>query len=582
MGTMTDDTNTDRPNQGKRRGKAEKTEKNDESVPQTLDGDLDLNGNDLINFDNFWSSSEYASFATSGSGQGRAQLYDTVAGTYFLRAFEGATDDPGPVEFQAPITGARADAPGTTRPGPLRVLDGAVVDNLSVAGTNRIDVVAEPSIDHTADLGAEIGAYLDERETIDHTLVIPEGTYSWNSALRVSTFDSLAIVGEPEAVLSIESSAPDVALELGSGNGGGSRLFLRNLTVELAGVDAGLAKVNVEESAVLENLTLRGRRHRRGVNGGDRYAVLLNVLEESGAGAVRNVTLPDGGTEVSGGSDGHAIGFGASVTHRGTTLFEGCYAEGFVAHGFHVANSPGSSILQGCTAKNNGGGNVVLGDGDVCRDSRIVLDDGPERRYPGCGLWFGDGAPVAENVIVDAPAAANDVIRVNSDADGGRIRDVDVALGADTRAYAVRLSQGGTDAPDPLVLQNVTITDDVRYDDDERGYSISLDRENVTLRDCNLRISEADRPRGGAFVARPGVRFDGCTFEVANDGFVLNFDADDADLFGCRLEGTGSRPADLVFRTDCDPQTFETIGNRFENVELNDWNDSGIALADLR
>ncbi|WP_255168359.1 hypothetical protein [Natrononativus amylolyticus] len=549
----------------------------------SLEDDLDLNGNDLINGDNFWPSSNYASFCTSGSGDGHAQLYDTAAGTHFLRAFEGEADSPGPVEFQAPIKGARADAPGTPRPGPLRVLEGAVVDNLSVVGHNRIDVVAAPEIDHEGDLAAEIAAYLEDQEAVDHCFVLPSGRYSWNSELSLTDFEFFGLVGAPAATLEIESDDVDLAFRLGSGRGGASRTTLQNVTVDISGSDdrdAGIARINVEDRAVLENVTLRGQRYRQGPNGGDRFTVLVNLTEETGLGTIRNVTLPDGDRETGNGSVGHAIPFSADPPHEGVNVFEGCYVEGFVDNGFYVANSPGKSILRGCTAKNNGGGNVRLGDGDVCRDSRIVLENGADSAHPGCGLWLQGGSPLAENVTIDAPGAANDVIRVNSDADGGRICNSNVYLGPDADAPAIRITQGGNDTLEPVILENVTVHDDTRYDGD-RGFSVLVRRGNVTLRDCEVRISESDELREGVYISEPDVRLDRCTIEVANGGCVVNLDAEDTDLFGCRLRGTGSRSAGIGLSNGCNPDTVRALGLRADNVSVRDWISSGLSTSDL-
>lgn len=105
-----------------------------------LEQDLDCNEHDLENVNNFWASHTYASFCTTGDGNGNLQLYDTESGLPFMRASEDADrSGPGPVKFQAPIMGIPEEEAGAVDPVPVQIIDDVELTGHDLQEVGAID-----------------------------------------------------------------------------------------------------------------------------------------------------------------------------------------------------------------------------------------------------------------------------------------------------------------------------------------------------------------------------------------------------------------------------------------------------------
>lgn len=485
-----------------------------------MQANLDMgDGTNSINdIDNVRAGSNYASFTSSGTGNGHLQFYDREAGSHMFRAFEGQPDKPGRIEFQSPIMGADEDDVGTAPEGTrnLVIEEGANVEYLSVPTRNQVNVVSDLGVEPGSgtDVAAEIDSYLSNQTTINELFIFPEGEYTWNTELQYSEFEFLGFVGAPRARLRVTDKDMNLLLLLGSGSDSyvAERAVLKNLTVDINDlsdgtvIDAGTIQARMDDFVLVENVDVSGSRQKWQDRDGDgsyehnteeRFSFQVQMTQETGVAIMRNVRQPDGGTYISEKDTvGHVIPFSSDPHHYGTKIYEGCWVEGFIDNGFYIKNSPGHNLIHNCVAKNNGGGNIRLGAGDVCRDSKIILDNGSANgEWHGSGLWLNGGEPLAENVTIEAPDAANDLLRINSSSDGGTVRNIRINNGDSNNTGApnpaVRLTESSDTDHKPVTIENVTIRD---YADS--GTSVAVERPRVTIRDLDLESHGSARDYG--------------------------------------------------------------------------------------
>lgn len=424
-----------------------------------MTADLDVGGNNITNVSGISleghitppESQNWSSYNTSGSGNGNVQIRDAHAGTFHLRATEGSAPDnteetngvPGEIVVQAPMRSANTNDPGVSEARPTSRFEiGA--DNLSVSEWRTIDVVQEPSIDHTADLGKQLLEYLrtatSNGEPVNHKFVVPDGTYTWNTPLdeRKFTGDTeftyLGVVGKGDVTFDVTD--PNIYQEnegilfyINSGNC--RELELADFDVDVSDedsgiIDAGIVFTSVRHHANIRNITLEGQRHRRTSNKdkyrGHRYTVRVNTTTASGFSIIQDVRLPNGDTYYGDlEQDKHAIAFSSSEGHVGRNLWLGCYVEGFIDNGFYVKANPvngntGSNYVYHSRVKNCGNGGIRLGDGDHAECCEIVNYDADDRGYSYTGLWLAQGHCSASNINIDVKSSANNgVVRVRSE-----------------------------------------------------------------------------------------------------------------------------------------------------------------------
>ncbi|TYL38012.1 hypothetical protein CV102_13925 [Natronococcus pandeyae] len=375
----------------------------------------------------------------------------------------------------------------------------AALDTPSL-GVTTVDVSLEPSIDVDGDLAAELRAYLARQDEVNHEFVLPMGSYDWNTQFVLNgPIRYFGISGDPRATLQIQN--PDIGLAFEFGRWGSDNppqhVVLRNVDVDISDQperDAGLITAHVGR-CLIDNVELVGQRWSHGPESGDRYTCMVNTREESALSVIRNLSLPDGEVEdPDEPSVGHSIGISADPPHTGIDVWTQCYVEEFVDNGFYVRNSPGDNIIAHSMAVNCGNGNLRLGEADEALDCRLRLDTGSEQDYPGAGLWLNGGQPIAERIAIDASGADNDVVRINSGADGGQIRGLDLFCGVDVVAPTIRCTETSDTDPSGVLIEDFAIDDTTEADSNA---SIRVRRPDVTLR-SGLVAAEHREALGGS------------------------------------------------------------------------------------
>ncbi|NKE37018.1 hypothetical protein GWG54_14550 [Natronococcus sp. JC468] len=207
---------------------------------------------------------------------------------------------------------------------------------------------------------------------------------------------------------------------------------------------------------------------------------MINTRDPSALSLIRNLGLPDG--EVADSSQpsvGHSIGCSADPPHQGINIWDRCYVEDYVDNGIYVRNSDGENVVEHSITVNCGNGNIRLGAADQARDCKILLDRGSDRTYPGAGLWFNGGKAIAERIEIDGSDAQNDIVRINSDADGGHIKGLDLFCGPDVQAPAIRCTETSTTTNLGLLIEDFEVEDLSTA----AGGSVRVQRSDVTLKD---------------------------------------------------------------------------------------------------
>ncbi|AGB38747.1 hypothetical protein [Natronococcus occultus] len=364
-----------------------------------------------------------------------------------------------------------------------------------------VDVVDEPAINENGDLAAELLTYLNAQPEVNHEFVLPAGTYDWNTEFVLyEPIEYLEIRGDPRATLQIRNHDVDIAFELGlwGDDNPPQHVVLQDLDVDIADEperDAGLITAHVGR-CLIDNVELVGQRWRHGPQGGGRYTCLINTRDPAMLSLVRNLSFPDG--EIADSSEpsvGHSIGFSADPPHEGINVWQQCYVEDYVDNGFYVSNSVGENLIVHGTAVNCGNGTLRLGAADEARDCKVLLDAASEQIYPGAGLWLQGGEPLAERIEVDGSDAQNDIVRINSDADGGYITDLDVFCGPTVDAPAIRCTYTSDTDPSGVLIEDFTVEDVTTANDNA---SVRVRRPDIAL--SSGVINAAYRPTlGGAY-----------------------------------------------------------------------------------
>lgn len=545
----------------------------------SMSAPLDAGGFSLENVDDVLASVQYSSHSTRGEGDDVVQFWDRANGDYLVRAREG---------------------------GPVRVGQDLVAERgLSVDGWNVVDVGADLGVepDSDADVAAEIDSFVGSDSSANYLFVFPNGTYRWNTTLDKNSFEFLGFVGKPHATLDVTDPDVNLLMGLGSDSTSSSRLVVRNLTVDINDlsdgtvIDAGTLVATIDDFALVENVTVSGARSKyqdRNGDGsvdhdtGERFSFKVQMAEETGVCFMRNVKQPDGGTfwpEKD--TVGHVIPFSSDPKHRGTKIYEGCYVEGFVDNGFYVMNSPGRNVLRGCTAKNNGGGNVRLGVNDACRDSTVVIDNANSVGYNGAGLWLTgsdddyDGhQPFAENVRIHGAEAQNDLLRINSGANGATAKRIEVYAGPDSftdGGFAVDVTDGSSTPDRRILLEDLTVRD--HAGDDARRFAVRLSRDGTTVRNLDLKCSyDGSGYREGVAISAPDVTMENSRIRVSSGDDVVEIREPNATFVNCRFEGTASQTGRFA-AYDAASNGLYVDGCRFVDAELSNLSSSDLTTS---
>lgn len=439
------------------------------------------------------------------------------------------------------------------------------VANLSVFSWNWIDVG-----NHTfSDLAQFIAD--NNSSTSNNVFILPEGTYNWNREIAFNngsgTYEEpvpegIAIIGKPNATISVDigsnypnsgsSSRHRRIFTLGTTSNPMTQVRLENLDFDVGNADgsrdAGIFRANINDHLHAENLTLTRRKRLNSdfSRNGDRFSIRTDCVEEDAVAVHKNIDLTAGDVfQGSEGSVGHAIPFASENGHDGTNYWINCAVAGYTDNGFYVRDGRGPNILEGCLARNCGGGHFRIGHNDHMRNCTIRID-GSESPATGTALWVQEPrGTIAEGIRIIAPAMDNEMIRVSDTSSGtqrgGVIRDVYAELG-NTGEFVASLSG---DAPHAtFTIENMTVFDD--NDGSIRAGSVRCMMPNITFRDCSF-FNDGGRiavfPRGSEV---ENIRFEDCYFRM-NDMLVArlghpNVSGTNVDFIfdGCKFEDQGN------------------------------------------
>lgn len=346
--------------------------------------------------------------------------------------------------------------------------------------------------------------------------VLPEGSYKWGRELLFNGNDGeydepipecIGFIGKPHAVFDVDmrpncTDEPNI-FRFGTHREGVPKVILKNITFDIGDADAhrdaGIMRAYITDRMETKNLSLTKRQRiaEDGTDNGDRHTFLTCCIEEDAVAVHEDVDLLAGDVHRPGEeSVGHAIGFAAEPPHVGTTYYNNCKIAGYTDNGFYVRDGPGKNILEGCMARNCGGGHIRLGFHDHARNCKVIVD-GTEEPANGAAVWIQEAKGTrAEGIRVIAPEMANDVFRTTGEQNGGAIRDCYVELG-DTGEYVWKARGKGPAAS--FDYANNTVHDECTGWTREASYSIA--QENVTMRNIShhgpgQRIPFAFRAKG--------------------------------------------------------------------------------------
>lgn len=354
--------------------------------------------------------------------------------------------------------------------------------------------VTQHGFDGTASQG--LASFIADYDEEDCLFILPEGEYLWDREIWYTGGtgeysepmpERYGLIGRPDATVRVDmrpncTDEPNI-LRFGDKDNGIQNVILKNIHFDIGDADperdAGIMRAYVAGQMYTENLSL-SKRHRIGPEGednGDRHTFLTCCVEEDAVAVHRDIDLTAGDKYRPGEeSVGHAIGFAGEPPHVGTTYWTRCRIAGYTDNGFYVRDGVGANILDGCLARNCGGGHIRLGLNDRARDCEVIVD-GTEEPANGTAVWLQDASgTVAEGIRIIAPAMGNDVFRTTGYQENGRISDCYVELG-DTGQYVWKAR---SDGPGSFQFEGVSVYDDC--DGYTRESSYSIDQPNVTIR----------------------------------------------------------------------------------------------------
>ena len=411
----------------------------------------------------------------------------------------------------------------------------------------------------------------------DVAFVLPAGTYRWERPVHFTGGDGefeepipdrFALVGKPRATVDVHipaslCSCDRLLFRFGTPNDGAPHVELHDLDIDIGDADpdrdAGIMRAYVEGTMHNSNVSLT-KRHRRNADdttNGDRHTYKVDVVDPEGVATHRQIDLTAGDVHRTGSdSVGHAIPFSSEPPHEGTNRWIGCRVAGFTDNGFYLRDGDGANVLEGCLARNCGGGHIRLGRYDVARGCTVVVD-GSEGPADGAGLWIQDAeATTVDGLRIDAPAMNNDAIRVTGDVQSGSIRNVYVNQGG--AEYGIK----ATGDCEGFTFESITIED--AGDGSTRIACVYCTMDGATFRDVTVRNLDHGAANGHANVMVGGenVTFDDCRF-VTDNPYALVFGSLSSDVatvgarfVRCSFENPGSPKALARYHDDPTPRQF--------------------------
>lgn len=543
-------------------------------VAAELGGDLDLNGNDILNVSDIATSSDRASVRTPGSGDDAFEIRDAAAEEWSMRATEGSTDAPGPVEFNAPVRGAGGSG---SEADSLRVRGPVDADALSIRSWD-VEDVTEHGIEPGSgdDLGAFIQEHFNRQEPNESVVYyLPNGTYTWNTGVEAEEFGTFGLIGKPQARLKCTNPEMAYFIQVGLNEVGHADIFLaRNLTFDITTPDVAASAMipTVDEYIGIDNCRVEGEIDRVVT---PYYSIHPTLLTKTGRGYV-SVNMPDGTFyDPSLSEPEHPMGIAIERDHRGYLVIENTHVEGFINNGIYSAGHRGKVAIKNTTVRNCGAGNLRLGDGDYAYKCHVVNDDAEDRGYSYAALWVADADhAVADSIEITAEdRTPSELIRVNKDVDHCTLTNIDVTSRANQ--YICHFTGSDPDSG-PIVASNWTIDDTGSAQ--SNAHLGRIDRPNVRIETWDVDVAPSgDGKRHGLVVDAPWIDIHNSTFQHSENGLSLLLD-DGADYL--RLRDNDFKSGQLYQYGGSTVEEAIVVDNRFlDGVSLSgdqvDWTTRG-------
>jgi hypothetical protein len=372
---------------------------------------------------------------------------------------------------------------------------------------------AEAEINLERDVGAQLANYIDDQGTVNHAIVLPEGTYDWGHRLRVpSSAEYIGLIGEGEGPRYEIREFIDQPLTIGGTRNGVGEALVRNIDWDIDGedddgnnIDTGFLEVFAEDSLLVEHCRRLGKRqryqwfdgngsHHGWYHVGNAYGMHAAITDSDGVGVVRNCRT-DGGVhnpvaEKAGRPGGEGVGFSAEA-NRGTIFWRGNTARKAVGNTFYMhsgASVEGRNIVEYNQIFNGSRSAIRLGEGDRASDNYIEFSD-MAGRHAGSGLWYNFDTPGCRDLEIHAPDGNHELVRMSSECNGGELCGLEIYAGPANRSFTIRCSTASGGTTEGIVIENFEIVDE----SDRGDYSVMIRRPDVTLRDGIIDVRNSRR-----------------------------------------------------------------------------------------
>lgn len=519
-----------------------------------VDGDLNMQGNDIERIKNLAMSSD-ASLRTSGTGDGSIEVRDAASGAWSMRATEGTADTPGPVEFQAPIRGS----PDNDGEPSLEVEGGIEVDELSIASWDVVDVGdhgVDPGSDD--DLGEFIQNHFDQTDP-DESIVyyLPDGTYTWNTAVEADEFNAFGLIGKPRARVKCTNPEMPFFLRVGRDRAGLADIFMAEnikFDIRTPNVAASAIIAAVDEFLRIDHCSLVGEMDR---NYGYVYAMHPTLLTDHGRGYMQ-VSMPDGSFyDPNLKEQEHPMGIALERDHRGYMVIENSEIEGFINNGIYSAGHKGNVAIRNTTVRNCGAGMLRLGNADYAYKCHLYNDDAEDRGYSYAALWFADGkAAVADSIHIEAKQRTpSELVRVSEKV--GQCSMSNININSHANQFICQF-MGDFDAG-TIVADNWDIYDSGSAE--RKAHLGRIDRGNTKIENWDVKIDPPDGgKRHGLVIDAPWVDILSSTFRHTGNGLDLLLDEGADNL---RLKNSDFRSGQLYQYARATVENAIVADNRF-------------------
>lgn len=285
----------------------------------------------------------------------------------------------------------------------------------------------------------------------DDTLVkFPSGEYLIDGTVRITDYDKFGMVGE-DATIDVAPTSSYV-FKLGTYESPIDDLRVDGFTADISGDNTGgrVFELQAGDTLYANDLTIEGE-HDTSSKG----PMLVGLQSSDGEGLVENVSMPDGGAEVSGGRG--ATGLLISNFHEGTVSLRNITVGPFPDNGIYSSNEDGTVQVENGTVENaNVAGVRLSGDDSYIEGTEFVYDeaiDGFGGQRP-IRLDGGSNLEVSD-VDINMSITQTEAIRVMGDVESARIHDVDLDLSSGVRdAVAVTDGAGSVETDDLDVSGN--------------------------------------------------------------------------------------------------------------------------------